>query len=216
MGCRTQGNTPGDLVFQPEDLTQGRAQNTAHDACNDHRCGGQSPDATCPLCQGLGHGGGHAFGQQADGDIMVKAKEGAQPPDQQQTAGRACGNTCQDSPQVVFQLIQLGIQRDAQADGTGGKQPGDALHALLIYLVGDARNQQHGNDDHRGHHDGVKQSGLGFPVEPDAKLVGGNGKQQCPVGRAGEEFSHGPSPFGSAAGSRCPPPQTPPGWSPGR
>src|SRR5699024_8253402 len=143
-------------MVQPQQAAELRPEGAAQDAGQDDGGGGQGGRAPGSLADGDAHRGGDALGQQGEGQHSVQAAEGRQAPDAAQAGQRAGRHAGQDGGQVPAQPPELGVQRDGQADGGRGQQPGKGFAVPLIGLVGDAGGRQRRPRQNGCNQDGVE------------------------------------------------------------
>ena len=75
VGCGAEGNTLGNLILQPEQPAQERANDIAENAGDSDGSGGDGANAADFLAEGNADGSGDGLGKQRRGQRLVQTKE---------------------------------------------------------------------------------------------------------------------------------------------
>ena len=209
MGCRAKAHALGDGVGDVEHLAHGFGQQCAHDAGHDDDGTGQGGDAA-QLC---GHihadSGGHGFRQQGGVLLLGQVHCQRQCKRAAQADQRAHRNARDDGGRVLFEQIQLFIQRDGQRHCGGQQQVAYRRGAGFIVPIGDIAHRQKEDDKNAAQQQRVEDGLAGHLIDDRAQRKGRQRKKHAPCRRAGQkivqQLSHGRPPFccGRSAPAWC-------------
>ena len=188
MGRSSDAHALGDGVGDVEHLAHRLSQQRPHDAGNNDDRTGQGSNAA----QLSGHihadGGGHGLGQQ-DGILLTGQ---VQRQCQRQCAAkahqRAHRDTRNDGGGVLFQQVDLFIQRNGQCHGGGQQQIVHRCRAGLVVRIRDAAHRQ--KDDHKdtAQQQRVKNGFACHLIDKGAQCKRGQRKQNAPCCGAGQKI----------------------------
>ena len=102
----------------------------------------------------LGHchrdGGGHGFGQQGDGHILIQPKQTAHHQDAPHGGDNAYRAAHQYRQPVLFQKVDLGVNGHRQTRRGRSQEHIDDAAALVVILIGDVKHRQNGDQQRHG------------------------------------------------------------------
>ena len=165
MGGGAKRYTLCDGMCDPEQFTQRDTKDVAQNACNGNHSRGDRDIAACLSTQSCAHCCRNALGKQRCSQHLVKAKKSAHYQHEKQAGYGACTNSGHNRFPILAQELYLLIQGYSQADGSGGDQPGNALHFCLIICIGIAGNLQNDNHENDGNQQRIAQGGFELFLE---------------------------------------------------
>ena len=188
MGRSADAHTLGDGVGDMEQLAHGLGQQGTHDAGDDHDGTGQRRNAA-QLC---GHihadGGGHGLGQQ--GGILLSGQVQRQCQCQRAAKAhqRAHRNARNDGGGILFQQVDLLIQRDGQRHRGGQQQVIHRCCADFIVRIGDLAHRKKHDDKNAAQQQRVEDGLAGQLIDEGTQRKSGQCEQHAPCGRAGQKI----------------------------
>ena len=199
MGCRADAHALGDGVGDVEQLAHGLGQQCAHDAGDDDDGTGQGGNAAQLSCHVHADGGGHRLRQQSSVLLLGQVHCQRQCKGAAQTDQRAHRDARDDGGRVLFEQVQLFIQRDSQRHRSGQQQVAYRRGAGLVVPIGDIAHRQKNDDKNTAQQQRVKDGLAGHPVDEHTQPKGCQRKQHAPCHRAGQkvvqQLSHGRPPL---------------------
>ena len=181
-------------VFHPEQLHQKRRRQVAQNAGDDDRRHRDGDDAAMAFRHSRGNGRRDGLGQQGHRHGFIQPKQAAHHQDAADGSQRTGQAPRQYRQPILFQQVDLGIDRDRHTGRGRPQEKIDKAAALIIILIGNMEHRQNGNQ--QGHCDdhAVADHKARLFLGLDADPVGRHRQRDAKKGGGGQS-AHFAAPF---------------------
>ena len=203
MRRRSQSNALGNGVVNAEQLQHRFSQNIAHHAGDDNGNHRDGHIAAHLLGHAHANSGGDGFGQEGHILAVVKPEHQGKHQHQHHRGQHPGKHAGKNRHCILFQQLQLLIQRDGKAHRGRGQQEADIAGAGLIYFRRNPRHRQESHHQDNRHQQGIENANLPLFLAENAHFIGSKGNRRAKEHGLGCKLRHESSPSRQCAVSRA-------------